>query len=101
MGKSGKANSEASTVIVDYDKKLAEFGFAPIEIEAVTLVLMRIGGQQMCGHHHPRYIKCYEFSADDAVNEERWQKAMREIGFGPDAILLAEHAIFGDKTGSG
>lgn len=84
-------------MIVDYEKRLAELGFAEIEIEAVTLVLMRMGMIPMCLDHQPRFIECYAFDADDSINEARWQKAMREIGFRPDAILLAEHAIFNEK----
>lgn len=84
-------------MIENYEKRLSELGFAHIEIEAVTLVLMRMGVVPVCVDHRPRFIECYEFSDDGAINGARWQKAMREIGFRPDAIALAEHAIFDEK----
>lgn len=86
-------------MITDYREKLAELGFAPIEIEAVTLVLMRMGALPVCEHTRPRFIECYDFDADGKINEARWQKGMREIGFRSDAITLAEHALFGDEVG--
>lgn len=83
----------------DYREKLTQLGFAPIELEAVTLVLMRMGALPCCEHTHPRFIECYEFADDTAINEARWQKGMAEIGFRSDAITLAEHALFGDGMG--
>lgn len=85
--------------MTDYREKLAELGFTPIEIEAVTLVLMRMGVLPLCEHTRPRFIECYDFDEDTAINEERWQKGMREIGFRPDAITLAEHALFAEGMG--
>lgn len=82
---------------LDYERRLTELGFTLIEVEAVTLVLVRMGLLPTCGDHRPRFIECYEFSDDAPINEARWQKAMREIGFRPDAIQLAEHAIFDEK----
>lgn len=85
-------------MITNYREKLTELGFAPVEIEAVTLVLMRMGVLPLCEHTRPRFVECYDFDKDGEVNEARWQKEMQAIGFNPDAVTLAEHAIFAEET---
>jgi hypothetical protein len=86
-------------MMTDYREKLAEVGFVPIEIEAVALILMRMGVLPLCEHTRPRFIECYEFESGGQINEARWQKGMRESGFRSDAIALAEHALFGEEMG--
>lgn len=84
----------------DYREALTELGFGLIEIGLIECVLIRMGVlPQPCEHERPRFIECYELNADGSINEARWQKAMREMGFRPDAIRLAEHGLFGDMMG--
>ena len=84
-----------------YEKELAALGFSPAEIGAIELVLLRMGVIPGCEHTRPRFVECFTIDpAHPKLDEMRWQKLMREMGFRDDAITLAEHAIFQDeKTG--
>jgi hypothetical protein len=84
----------------DYQKALTNLGFSPIEVSIIEFVMLRMGVLDVCEHIRPRFIECYELHPDPAINDARWQKSMREMGFRADAIQLAEHAIFGDKPGT-
>jgi hypothetical protein len=72
-----------------FEKELTALGFSTFEIGAIAWVLLRMGFIPVCEHTRPR------------LDEMRWQKGMGEMGFGPDAIALAESAIFNDgKVGT-
>jgi hypothetical protein len=77
-----------------YDKELAALGFSTTEIGAIEWVLLRMGAIPMCEHTRPRFVECYSLDEDPSINDARWQKGMREMGFRSDAIALAESAIF-------
>jgi hypothetical protein len=82
---------------VIFDKELTALGFSPFEIGAIGFVLVRLGLISPCEHLRPRFVKCFTIDETEGT-EQRWQQWMQEMGFGPDAIELAEHAIFdGDK----
>ena len=83
----------------DYREALTALGFSPIEIGLVEFVLLRMGALPICEHIRPRFVEFYELDKDESVNEARWQKSMREMGFRPDAIKLAEHGLFGGDNG--
>jgi hypothetical protein len=81
-----------------YEKELAALGFSPAEIGAIELALLRMGVIPGCEHTRPRFVECYTMDpAHPELDEMRWQKLMREMGFRDDAITLAEHAIFEDR----
>jgi hypothetical protein len=84
--------------MANYREKLAGLGFSPIEIGAVEFCLLRMGVMECCEHERPKFVECYELDADGSINEARWQKSMREMGFRSNAISLAEHALglYGD-----
>jgi hypothetical protein len=78
-----------------FGKELQARGFSPYEINAIEWVLIRMGMIQPCEHLRPHFAECYRPDpAHTELDEVRWQKFMREMGFGPDAITLAESAIF-------
>jgi hypothetical protein len=79
-----------------YDKELAVLGFSPAEISAIEWVLVRMGVIPTCEHTRPRFAECYSLDSDASIDDARWQKMMSEMGFGPNAIALAESAIFND-----
>jgi hypothetical protein len=83
-----------------FDKELTALGFSPAEIGAIEWVLIRMGVIPTCEHTSPRFVEC--FSVDDGqATELRWAQFMRDMGFRPDAIALAESAIFdGGKLGA-
>lgn len=78
----------------DYRGQLSALGLSRPEINAVEFVLLRMGFLiPGCEHERPKFVECYSANADANLHELRWQKAMREIGFRPDAIRLAEHGL--------
>lgn len=84
-----------------YDKELAALGFSTAEIGAIEWVLIRMGVLPTCEHTRPRFVECYALGEDVSIDDARWQKMMREMGFRQDAIALAESAIFnGNKPGT-
>jgi hypothetical protein len=79
-----------------FDKELTALGFSPAEIGAIEWVLVRMGVIPTCEHTRPRFMECYSLHEDVGIDDARWQKMMREMGFRSDAIALAESAIFND-----
>lgn len=78
----------------DYGERLSALGFSRPEIDAVSFVLLRMGFLVPgCEHERPKFVICYSADDDADIHEQRWQKAMREIGFRPAAIRLAEHGL--------
>ncbi len=80
-----------------FDKELEAVGFSTTEIGAIEWVLIRMGvipDCKLCEHTRPRFAEYYELDDDTSINDARWQRGMREIGFRADAIALAESAIF-------
>jgi hypothetical protein len=78
----------------DYRIRLAALGFSPVEIDAIEFVLLRMGVFiPGCEHEQPKFVECYPLDDDETINEQRWQKGMRETGFRADAIGLAEHGL--------
>lgn len=84
---------------IDYRERLVGLGFSRIEVDAIEFVLLRMGVMLTCEHERPNFVECYKLDEDGRINEARWVKAMREIGFRPDAIQLAEHALLGEEMG--
>lgn len=84
----------------DYRKALADLDFSPIEIDAIEFVLVRMGVvDTSCKHTRPQFVECYELDRDQSINAQRWEKFMQAMGFRIDAIQIAEHALFSDKSG--
>jgi hypothetical protein len=85
-----------------FEKNLTALGFSTFEIGAIAWVLLRMGFIPVCEHTRPRFVECYTMDpSHPELDEIRWQKGMGEMGFGPDAIALAESAIFNDgKVGT-
>jgi hypothetical protein len=78
-----------------YKEALAALGFSMAEIAGIAFVLVRMGVIPTCEHSRPRFVECYSVE-DVEATERRWLKFMGEMGFGSDAIALAESAIFGE-----
>ncbi len=78
----------------DYRERLSALGFSRPEIDAVSFCLLRMGILVPgCKHERPKFVACYSPDEGEHISELRWQKAMRESGFKPDAIRLAEHGL--------
>ena len=77
----------------DYPDRLSAHGFSRAEINAIEFVLLRMGFLVRCEHERPKFVECYSADDDAHIHEQRWQKAMRETGFKPDAIRVAEHGL--------
>ena len=79
---------------LDYREGMSALGFSRPEIDAVEFVLLRMGFLVPgCEHERPKFVECYSADDNADIHEQRWQKAMREVGFRPDAIRLAEHGL--------
>ena len=78
----------------DYRARLSALGFSRVEIDAIEFVLLRMGVfTPGCEHEKPTFVECCPLDEDETINEQRWQKSMREMGFRADAIGLAEHGL--------
>lgn len=77
----------------NYREQMAALGFSPVEIAAIEFVLLRMGALPLCPDHRPRFVECYPLDDDGRINEVRWRKLMAGMGFRPDVVKLAEHAL--------
>src|ERR1700733_5364135 len=78
----------------NYRARIAALGFSNPEVNAVEFVLIRMGFiLPRCEHDVPRFVSVCTAEDEPEIHEQRWQKAMREMGFREDAIRLAEHAL--------
>lgn len=84
--------------MTNYKEKLMELGFSRVEMDAIQLVLARMCLLPPC-YDRPKFVACYEEDSDESVNEARWRKLLRELGFRSEAIALIEYAFSDDEAG--
>jgi hypothetical protein len=77
----------------DYGERLAALGFTQLEINAVTLVLVRIGVNVPGIVERPKFVFCVPLDADAEITDLQWCKAMEEAGFFESSRLVAEYAL--------
>ena len=77
----------------DYTVRLAQLGFSELEVNAVTLVLVRMGVQVPGVTEKPKFVHWVNLDDDEAINEARWRKGMLESGFYESSILVARYAL--------
>jgi hypothetical protein len=77
----------------DYRERLAALGFTQLEINAVTLVLVRIGVTVPGITERPKFVFCLPLDEDAQITDLQWNKGMQEAGFFESSILVANYAL--------
>jgi hypothetical protein len=76
----------------DYKERLAALGFTQLEINAVTLVLVRIGLTVPGITERPKFVFCVPRDAEE-ITELQFNKAMEEAGFFESSVLVTKYAL--------
>lgn len=79
----------------DYRKRLAALGFTDLEVNAVILVLLRIGLSVPGVDQRPKFVHCVRLDPDGQITDMQFDKALQEAGFFESSIMVIRYALGG------